>query len=188
MKWVTCAAVVGLMSVGHSANADDKLTVYSYRQAFLVEPILTRFTEETGIGVNLVFAKDGIAERLAREGRLSPADLVLTSDFSRLVELVDKDLTSPVKNAQLESNIPAQYRDPDGEWYALTMRVRNLYTAKDRLGPQQITYEELADPKYKGKICTRSGKHPYNIALVASMIAQHGEAEAKTWLAGVKSN
>ncbi|MBP8118030.1 Fe(3+) ABC transporter substrate-binding protein [Shewanella sp. NKUCC05_KAH] len=188
MKWVTCAAVVGLMSVGHSANADDKLTVYSYRQAFLVEPILTRFTEETGIGVNLVFAKDGIAERLVREGRLSPADLVLTSDFSRLVELVDKDLTSPVKNPLLESNIPAQYRDPDGQWYALTMRVRNLYTAKDRLGQQQLTYEELADPKYKGKICTRSGKHPYNIALVASMIAHHGEAEAKTWLQGVKTN
>ncbi|MBI1673117.1 Fe(3+) ABC transporter substrate-binding protein [Shewanella sp. DW31] len=188
MKLVTCAAVVGLMSVGHSANADDKLTVYSYRQAFLVEPILTRFTEETGIGVNLVFAKDGIAERLVREGRLSPADLVLTSDFSRLVELVDKDLTSPVKNPLLESNIPAQYRDPDGQWYALTMRVRNLYTAKDRLGQQQLTYEELADPKYKGKICTRSGKHPYNIALVASMIAHHGEAEAKTWLQGVKTN
>ncbi|WMB72412.1 Fe(3+) ABC transporter substrate-binding protein [Shewanella oncorhynchi] len=188
MKWVTCAAVFGLMSVGHSANADDKLTVYSYRQAFLVEPILTHFTEETGIGVNLVFAKDGIAERLVREGRLSPADLVLTSDFSRLVELVDKDLTSPVKNPLLESNIPAQYRDPDGQWYALTMRVRNLYTAKDRLGQQQLTYEELADPKYKGKICTRSGKHPYNIALVASMIAHHGEAEAKTWLQGVKTN
>lgn len=188
MKWVTCAAVFGLMSVGHSANADDKLTVYSYRQAFLVEPILTRFTEETGIGVNLVFAKDGIAERLVREGRLSPADLVLTSDFSRLVELVDKDLTSPVKNPLLESNIPAQYRDPDGQWYALTMRVRNLYTAKDRLGQQPLTYEELADPKYKGKICTRSGKHPYNIALVASMIAHHGEAEAKTWLQGVKTN
>lgn len=188
MKWVTCAAIVGLMSVGHSANADDKLTVYSYRQAFLVEPILTRFTEETGIGVNLVFAKDGIAERLVREGRLSPADLVLTSDFSRLVELVDKDLTSPVKNPLLESNIPAQYRDPDGQWYALTMRVRNLYTAKDRLGQQPLTYEELADPKYKGKICTRSGKHPYNIALVASMIAHHGEAEAKTWLQGVKTN
>ncbi|PTA51347.1 iron ABC transporter substrate-binding protein [Shewanella morhuae] len=188
MKWVTCAAVVGLMSIGHSANAEDKLTVYSYRQAFLVEPIIQRFTDETGIGVDVVFAKDGIAERIAREGRLSPADLVLTSDFSRLVELVDKELTSPVNSTLLENNIPAQYRDPDGQWYALTMRVRNLYTAKERLGPQQMTYEELADPKYKGKICTRSGKHPYNIALVASMIAHHGEAEAKTWLQGVKAN
>lgn len=188
MKWVTCAVFVGLMSAAHSASAQDKLTGYSYRQAFLVEPILTRFTEETGIRVDVVFAKDGIAERLVREGRLSPADLVLTSDFSRLVELVDKDLTSPVKSPQLDTNIPAQYRDPEGQWYALTMRVRNLYTAKDRLGPQQITYEELADPKYKGKICTRSGKHPYNVALVASMIAHHGEAEAKTWLQGVKDN
>ncbi|GIU02191.1 Fe(3+) ABC transporter substrate-binding protein [Shewanella morhuae] len=188
MKWVTCAAVVGLMSIGHSANAEDKLTVYSYRQAFLVEPIIQRFTDETGIGVDVVFAKDGIAERIAREGRLSPADLVLTSDFSRLVELVDKELTSPVNSTLLENNIPVQYRDPDGQWYALTMRVRNLYTAKERLGPQQMTYEELADPKYKGKICTRSGKHPYNIALVASMIAHHGEAEAKTWLQGVKAN
>lgn len=188
MKWVTCAAVVGLTSIGYSANAEDKLTVYSYRQAFLVEPIIQRFTDETGIGVDVVFAKDGIAERIAREGRLSPVDLVLTSDFSRLVELVDKDLTSPVKSTLLENNIPVQYRDPDGQWYALTMRVRNLYTAKDRLGPQQMTYEELADPKYKGKICTRSGKHPYNIALVASMIAHHGEAEAKTWLQGVKAN
>ena len=153
-----------------------------------MEPIIQRFTDETGIGVDVVFAKDGIAERIAREGRLSPADLVLTSDFSRLVELVDKDLTSPVKSTLLENNIPVQYRDPDGQWYALTMRVRNLYTAKDRLGPQQMTYEELADPKYKGKICTRSGKHPYNIALVASMIDHHGEAEAKTWLQGVKAN
>ncbi|MGL4446582.1 Fe(3+) ABC transporter substrate-binding protein [Shewanella sp.] len=188
MKWITSVAFLGLLAVGQTATAADKLTVYSYRQAFLVEPILARFTAQTGIDVDLVFAKDGITERLAREGRLSPADIVLTSDFSRLVELVDKQLTAPVKSAQLDSNIPAQFRDPQGQWYALTMRVRNLYTAKDGLGAQPLTYEALADPKYKGKICTRSGKHPYNIALVASMIAHHGEAQAKTWLQGVKDN
>lgn len=188
MKWITSVAFLGLLAVGQTATAADKLTVYSYRQAFLVEPILARFTAQTGIDVDLVFAKDGITERLAREGRLSPADIVLTSDFSRLVELVDKQLTAPVKSAQLDSNIPAQFRDPQGQWYALTMRVRNLYTAKDGLGVQPLTYEALADPKYKGKICTRSGKHPYNIALVASMIAHHGEAQAKTWLQGVKDN
>ncbi|MGL5407770.1 MAG: Fe(3+) ABC transporter substrate-binding protein [Shewanella sp.] len=188
MKWITSVAFLGLLAVGQTATAADKLTVYSYRQAFLVEPILARFTAQTGIDVDLVFAKDGITERLAREGRLSPADIVLTSDFSRLVELVDKQLTAPVKSAQLDSNIPAQFRDPQGQWYALTMRVRNLYTAKDGLGVQPLTYEALADPKYKGKICTRSGKHPYNIALVVSMIAHHGEAQAKTWLQGVKDN
>lgn len=188
MKWVISAALLGVMSVAHTAQAAENLTVYSYRQAFLVEPILARFTQETGIGVDVVFAKDGIAERIAREGRLSPADLVLTSDFSRLVELVEKELTSPVQSKTLSDNIPAQYRDPDGQWYALTMRVRNLYTAKDRLAVEQIRYEDLALPQYKGKICTRSGKHPYNIALVASMIAHHGEAETKTWLQGVKDN
>ncbi|MGL5392080.1 MAG: Fe(3+) ABC transporter substrate-binding protein [Shewanella sp.] len=188
MKWITSVAFLGLMAVGQTASAANKLTVYSYRQAFLVEPILARFTEQTGIGVDVVFAKEGITERLAREGRLSPADLVLTSDFSRLVELVDKDLTSSVTSEQLDANIPAQYRDPNGQWYALTMRVRNLYTAKDGLGAAPLTYEALAEPKYKGKICTRSGKHPYNIALVASMIAHLGEAQAKTWLQGVKDN
>ncbi|WP_076539706.1 extracellular solute-binding protein [Shewanella sp. UCD-KL21] len=180
------AAVSSLSSI--SATAAEDLTIYSYRQAFLVEPILAQFTEDTGIKVNVVFAKDGIAERIAREGRLSPADLVLTSDFSRLMELVDKNLVVDVNSETLHNNIPAQYRSPSNDWYALTMRVRNVYSSKDRLGKLDINYEDLASEQYKGKICTRSFKHPYNIALVASMIAHHGEAETKTWLEGVKAN
>lgn len=168
--------------------AADEVTVYSYRQEFLVKPILDDFSQATGVKVNFVFAKDGIADRLAREGRLSPADLVLTSDFSRLQELVDKQLVKQVESDTLKQNIPAQYRDPEGNWYALTMRVRNLYSSKERLGPLTINYEDLADARYKGKVCMRSGKHPYNIALVASMIAHHGEADAKSWLQGLKSN
>ncbi|WP_412503222.1 Fe(3+) ABC transporter substrate-binding protein [Shewanella chilikensis] len=168
--------------------AADEVTVYSYRQEFLVKPILDDFSQATGVKVNFVFAKDGIADRLAREGRLSPADLVLTSDFSRLQELVDKQLVKQVESDALKQNIPAQYRDPEGNWYALTMRVRNLYSSKERLGPLTINYEDLADARYKGKVCMRSGKHPYNIALVASMIAHHGEADAKSWLQGLKSN
>ncbi|MCW3173189.1 Fe(3+) ABC transporter substrate-binding protein [Shewanella subflava] len=188
MKMVKSAAVLGLACLANSAMADDALTVYSYRQAFLVEPILEQFTQDTGIKVNVVFAKDGIAERIAREGRLSPADVVLTSDFSRLIELVEKDLVSPVNNEVINSNIPEVYRSPKNEWYALTMRVRNVYSSKDRTGKVDINYEDLAKPEYKGKICTRSGKHPYNVALVASMIAHHGEADTKTWLEGVKAN
>lgn len=168
--------------------AADEVTVYSYRQEFLVKPILDDFSQATGVKVNFVFGKDGIADRLAREGRLSPADLVLTSDFSRLQELVDKQLVKQVESDTLKQNIPAQYRDPEGNWYALTMRVRNLYSSKERLGPLTINYEDLADARYKGKVCMRSGKHPYNIALVASMIAHHGEADAKSWLQGLKSN
>ncbi|MDP5146849.1 extracellular solute-binding protein [Shewanella sp. ULN5] len=188
MKMVKGAAVLGLACLANSAMADDALTVYSYRQAFLVEPILEQFTQDTGIKVNVVFAKDGIAERIAREGRLSPADVVLTSDFSRLMELVEKDLVSPVNNEVINNNIPEVYRSPKNEWYALTMRVRNVYSSKDRIGKVDINYEDLAKPEYKGKICTRSGKHPYNVALVASMIAHHGEADTKTWLEGVKAN
>ncbi|WP_394391782.1 Fe(3+) ABC transporter substrate-binding protein [Shewanella woodyi] len=188
MKIIKNLAVLGLVCFASVANAADKLTVYSYRQAFLIDPILNDFTKETGIDVDVVFSKKGIAERMMREGRLSPADVVLTSDFYRLMELVDKELVVPASSEQLNSNIPAQYRSPDDTWYALTMRVRNIYSSKERLGKLNINYEDLADPKYKGKICTRSGKHPYNISLVASMIAHHGEVETKAWLTGLKAN
>ncbi|MBB1268614.1 extracellular solute-binding protein [Shewanella sp. SR44-3] len=182
---VVCA-VMALTSI--TASAEDNITVYSYRQNFLIEPILEQFTDKTGIKVDLVFAKDGLSERIAREGRLSPADLILTSDFSRLMELVDKQLVQSVDNPELQENIPAQYRSPKNEWFALTMRVRNLYSSKERLGKIDIDYEDLAKPEYQGKICTRSGKHPYNIALVASMIANIGEAKTKQWLNGLKAN
>ncbi|GAB1111060.1 Fe(3+) ABC transporter substrate-binding protein [Shewanella algae] len=184
---ILCSALAA-SSVTLPVAAAGEVTVYSYRQEFLVKPILDDFSQATGVKVNFVFAKDGIADRLAREGRLSPADLVLTSDFSRLQELVDKQLVTQVESDALKQNIPAQYRDPEGNWYALTMRVRNLYSSKERLGPLAINYEDLADARYKGKVCMRSGKHPYNIALVASMIAHHGEADAKSWLQGLKSN
>ncbi|WP_345886315.1 Fe(3+) ABC transporter substrate-binding protein [Shewanella algae] len=184
---ILCSALAA-SSVTLPVAAAGEVTVYSYRQEFLVKPILDDFSQATGVKVNFVFAKDGIADRLAREGRLSPADLVLTSDFSRLQELVDKQLVTQVESDALKQNIPAQYRDPEGNWYALTMRVRNLYSSKERLGPLVINYEDLADARYKGKVCMRSGKHPYNIALVASMIAHHGEADAKSWLQGLKSN
>ncbi|WP_394131217.1 Fe(3+) ABC transporter substrate-binding protein [Shewanella maritima] len=188
MKLLKSIAILGLASAAGLVNAAESLTVYSYRQAFLVDPILEKFTADTGVKVNVVFAKNGIAERIAREGRLSPADVVLTSDFSRLMELVDKDLVVPVESDVINSNIPEQYRSPESDWYALTQRVRNVYSSKERTGKLDINYEDLANKEYKGKICTRSGKHPYNIALVASMIAHHGEAEAKTWLEGFKAN
>ena len=169
--------------------ATEEVNVYSYRQAYLIEPIMAEFTEQTGVKVNIVFAKDGLVERLEREGKLSPADLVLTTDISRSIELVEKDLVQPVQSDALEGNIPAAYRDPADQWFALTKRVRNVYSSKERLGKlPTLNYEDLADAKFKGKICTRSGKHDYNVALISSMIVAHGEAETKTWLEGVKAN
>ncbi len=171
-----------------TASFAQTVTVYSYRQPFLVEPMLERFTEETGIQTQVVFAQTGLEERLKREGRLSPADLVLTTDISRLATLVEMGLSQPVESEVLNRNIPSQYRAPDNQWFALTLRARNVYTPKDRLGPVALSYEDLAKPEFAGKICMRSGKNAYNVALIASMIAHHGEAGAKTWLEGVKAN
>ena len=181
-------AVAGL-TVALGASAAEQVNIYSYRQPFLIEPVLDKFTEETGIETKVVYASKGLNERLQREGRNSPADLVLTSNTSNLMELVDKGLTQPVESEALEKNIPAQFRDENGNWFGLTTRARLIYASKDRVKPGEITrYEELADPKWKGRICTRSGKHPYTLSLVASMIAHHGEAETKQWLQGVKAN
>ena len=186
MKKLILAALLSMTSF--VATAAEEINIYSYRQAFLIEPVVDAFTQETGVKVNVVFAKKGLAERLKREGEFGPADLVLTTDISRLIELVDKDLSQPVNSDVIETNIPAQYRDPEDHWFALTLRVRNLYTDKALGDLSDISYEALADDAYKGKICTRSGKHPYNVALVASMIAHHGEAKTKEWLQGVKDN
>ena len=173
--------------VASSAIASEDVNVYSYRQPFLVEPLFEQFTEKTGVKVNVVFAKKGMAERLAREGKYSPADILLTTDISRLVELRDKGLIQPVSSSILNSAIPKQYQAQDNTWFALTTRVRNIYSSK-RLGKIDFNYEDLADPKYKGRVCTRSGKHPYNVALVASMISEHGEVYTLDWLKKVKAN
>ncbi len=172
---------------GFIANASEEVNVYSYRQPFLVEPLFDKFTEKTGIKVNVVFAKKGMAERLAREGKYSPADILLTTDISRLIELRDKGLVQAVNSSILTSAIPKQYQAEDNTWFALTIRVRNIYSSK-RLGKIDINYEDLADEKYKGRICTRSGKHPYTVALVASMISEHGEAYTLDWLKKFKNN
>ena len=171
------------------AMAAEEINIYSFRQPFLIQPILDDFTKQTGIKANVVFAKKGLIERVKREGKHSRADMVLTSNFSALMQLESMELTQPIKSDVVTKNVPASFRDPEGQWVALTKRVRNVYSSKERLGKlDALTYEELADVKYKGKICTRSGKHPYNLGLVASMVAHNGEAETKSWLEGVKAN
>ncbi|HEY5717308.1 MAG TPA: Fe(3+) ABC transporter substrate-binding protein [Motiliproteus sp.] len=167
----------------------EEVNIYSFRQAFLIEPILQAFTEETGIKANVVFAKKGLIERLENEGQNSQADLVLTADTGTLLDVVNRGLTQPVASQVIDANVPAQYRDPDHQWVALTARSRIVYASKERVKPGELqSYEELADPKWKGRICTRSGKHSYNLSLIGSMIAHHGEADAEKWLEGVKAN
>ncbi|MGR5167898.1 Fe(3+) ABC transporter substrate-binding protein [Vibrio astriarenae] len=190
MKKLLTLSALACASIAPSVMAAGEVNVYSYRQPFLVEPMFNEFTKETGIKVNVMFAKQGIAEKLAQEGEYSPADVLLTTDISRLAELTDKGLVQSVDSEVIEGNVPAQYRDDENEWFALTLRTRNVYSSRDRVGKlgADFNYADLAKPEFKGKICTRQGKHPYNVSLVSSMIAHHGEAEAKAWLEGVKAN
>jgi iron(III) transport system substrate-binding protein len=126
---------------------------------------------------------------LEAEGKRSPADLIFTVDISRLAGVVNKGLTQPVASALLESNIPAEMRDESNHWFGLTTRARVAYASKERVADGEVTtYEDLADPKWKGRICIRSGLNAYNLALTSAVIAHHGEDAAKAWLEGVKGN
>ncbi len=167
----------------------DEVNVYSSRQPYLVKPLFDAFTSETGIKVNVSFLKKGMIEKLKAEGDRSPADLVMTTDISRLNGVVEAGVTQPVTSDTLSANIPAEFRDPDGQWFGLTSRARVVYASKDRVNDGDVTtYEDLADPKWKGRICIRSGTNAYNLALTSAMIAHHGEDGAKGWLEGLKAN
>ena len=165
-----------------------ELNIYSYREPQLLEPLLTAFTAKTGIKTNIVFARDGLNERMAAEGRNSPVDLLFTTDVARLVSAKADGLTEAFVSTQLAAQLPDVARDADGYWIALTMRARVVLASRDRVKEDALSYEHLADPKWKGRICSRSGQHPYNTALIAAMIAHKGEAAAETWLNGVKQN
>jgi iron(III) transport system substrate-binding protein len=162
------------------------VNLYTTREPGLIQPLMDAFTKSTGIKVNSIFVKDGLAERVAAEGTRSPADVLMTVDIGSLVDLVDKGLTQPVQSAAIEKAIPANLRSDKGEWFALSLRARVVYAAKD-LALSSITYEQLSDPKWNRKLCTRAGQHPYNTALIAAYIAHHGEARAETWLTGLKA-
>jgi iron(III) transport system substrate-binding protein len=170
------------------AEEPGEVNVYSYRQPYLIDPLLKAFTGETGIKVNVIFAEKGLIERIQAEGRNSPADLLLTVDVGNLTQATAAGIAQPIHSAALDAAIPPAYRAEDGEWIGLTRRARVVYASKERVKQDTITYEELADPKWRGKICIRSGQHVYNVALIASMIAHHGEEWTEQWLRGVKAN
>lgn len=171
-----------------SGNTLEEVNVYSYRQPYLIEPILKRFTEKTGIKVNVLFAGKGLVDKMVQEGENSPADVLLTVDIGRLSGAVNSGVSQSFKSGIVDSNIPPQYRDPNGHWIGLTARARVIFASIDRVIENEITYEELADPKWKGRVCVRSGQNDYNLALFSSLIAHHGEIEATNWLRDLKAN
>jgi iron(III) transport system substrate-binding protein len=187
-KPITAALCAATLLASAPVQAQE-VNVYSYRQPELLQPLTDGFTAATGITVNVAYLEKGMIERLLAEGKRSPADLVLTVDISRLAAVVEQGLTQPVITDTLTANVPAAYHDPDGQWWGLSTRARVVYASKTRVQPSEVTtYLDLADPKWQGRICTRSGTHEYNVALVAAMMHHYGEEGAKSWLTGIKSN
>lgn len=182
----TLAGAVAVSSAVPPAVAQE-LNLYTTREPGLIQPLLDGFTAESGVKVNTIFLKEGLAERVEQEGTASPADVLMTVDIGNLVDLTDRGLTQPIESEVLNQAIPANLRDEAGNWFALSQRARVLYAAKD-LDISAFNYEDLADPAWRGKVCIRSGQHPYNVALIASYIVHHGEDAARAWLTGVKEN
>jgi iron(III) transport system substrate-binding protein len=184
------AGSVAAVAVGSllPARADGSVNVYTYREPALITPLFEEFTSQTGIAVNVIFAKDGLEQRIKAEGDNSPADVLLTVDIARLQEAVDLGVTQAVASQTLDEAVPADLRDPNGHWYGVSMRARVVYASTERVTQDHITYQELADPKWMGRICIRSGQHIYNNALFAAYLAHHGEDNTEAWLDGLKSN
>jgi iron(III) transport system substrate-binding protein len=186
---LTALAAAGALCAAATATAAaNEVNIYSYRESKLVQPLFEAFTKDTGIKVNVISASSGLEQRIKAEGGNSPADVLLTVDIARLEAAVESGITQALNSKMVEEVVPVAYRDPNGQWTAVAMRARVVYASKVRVPQTSITYEELADPKWKGKICIRSGQHMYNNALFAAVIAKHGEAKAEEWLKGLKAN
>jgi iron(III) transport system substrate-binding protein len=184
----TLTTLIAASTLAAPAFADE-VNIYSYRQPELIKPLTDAFTAQTGVKVNVAFLAKGMIERLAAEGDRSPADLVFTVDIARISAVVEGGFTAPVESDVLDANVPENLRDPDGDWFGLTTRARIIYASKERVSDGEVTtYEDLASPKWEGRICTRSGTNAYNVALTSAVIEHKGMEGAKTWLQGVKNN
>ena len=179
-----------VLTTAGTAFADGEVNVYSHRHYDTDQELYDRFEEQTGIEVNVIQGKaDELIARLSREGAASPADILMTVDAGRLVRAQSMGLLQPVTSALLEANVPAHLRDPEGNWFGLTQRARVIVYHPDRVSPDELsTYADLTHPKWAGRILIRSSSNIYNQSLLASIIANEGEAEAAAWAAGLVAN
>ncbi|SOY86262.1 Fe(3+) ABC transporter substrate-binding protein [Cupriavidus taiwanensis] len=185
------AAALALLTLPLAAAAQEKvLNLYTARHYQTDEALYANFTKQTGIKINRIEGQeDPLLERIRNEGANSPADVFITVDIGRLWRAQQAGVFAPVKSKVLESRIPANYRDPNGEWFGFSARGRVIAYNKAAVKAGDIaSYEDLADPKWKGKVCTRSSGHVYNLSLVSSLIAHDGEARTEQWARGVAAN
>ena len=185
-NFVFCFSLLNF--VIQSANAKE-INIYSYRSPALLTPFTSEYEKEFSVKFNILHAKKGLAQRLKSEGKNSPADLILTEDISRLSELSDMDLVRAFNSPIIDKNVPHHLRDINKKWVSLSTRARIIGISNKRVSSGAIkNIEDLANPKFKGKICTRIGSHPYNRALLASIIAHQGERKAQLWAEALVSN
>jgi len=189
MKRITLFVFGVLLSSALGAQ-EKVVNVYSSRHYQTDEALYADFTKATGIKINRIEGgEDSLIERIRNEGARSPADVLITVDAGRLWRAEQLGLFQPVKSATLESRIPANLREPSGLWFGFSMRARLIAYNKARVKPGEIqTYEELADPKWKGRVCMRSSTSIYNLSLLGALIDHLGEAGAEAWAKGVRSN
>ncbi|CAN5894850.1 Fe(3+) ABC transporter substrate-binding protein [soil metagenome] len=185
-----CGADTGREGGAGQAGGEGVVNVYSHRHYDIDRQLFERFTQATGIRVNVVTGSaDELLMRLQSEGASSPADVLVTVDAGRLHRAKERDLLQPVESAVLEANVPARYRDPEGYWYGLTMRARVLVYARSRVRPEEIpTLETLAEPQWRGRVLVRSSENVYNQSQLAALIAHEGEAAATRWAEAIAQN
>lgn len=189
MKLMPALLATTVLTLSHAAMADEKqLNLYSARHYQTDEALYANFTQQTGIKINRIEGKeDELLERIKNEGANSPADIFLTVDAARLAKAHELGLFAPVTSKILETRIPAHLRAED--WYSFSTRARVIVYNKSAVKPEDVqNYDDLANPKLKGKLCSRSGSHPYNLSLMASVIAHQGEAKAEELARGMVAN
>lgn len=179
-----------LLAVGLISGAQADIVVYSARNEQLIKPLFDAYTKETGVPVKFTTDKEGpLLQRLKAEGENTPADLLITVDAGNLWQAANEGLLSPVKSAALEKNIPAHLRDPQNRWFGLSVRARTIFYNPQKVKRAELSsYEDLANPKWKGRLCLRTSKKVYNQSLVAMMIAEHGEAKTEQIVRGWVKN
>ena len=187
---IRAVGLAAALSVSVAYAQQPVVNLYSSRHYQTDEALYANFEKATGIKVNRIDApEDPLIERMKSEGDKSPADVLITVDMGRLLKAQQLGLFQPISSKLLEEKIPAELRAADGSWFGFSVRARPIFYAKGRVDKAQLPdYESLADPKWKGKICVRSGSHPYNLSLMSSIIAADGSAKAEEWAKGVVAN
>ena len=182
--------LTALLSWPSFAAAVDEVVVYSARNEQLIKPLFDAYTAETGTKIRFITDKEGpLLERLKAEGASTPADMLITVDAGNLWLAAKEGVLAKVDSATLKANVPAHLRDPDGQWYGLSIRARTIVYNPKRVNPSELsTYEDLAGPKWKGRLCLRTSKKVYNQSLIAMMIARLGEEQTEKIVRGWVAN